>query len=625
MAQTSQELVFKLIADNTQLKRELAATERSGQKTAKSLEKSFSGFRRQLGGLVPAITVGSFAALGKSALDLGASIEDASKSTGFAIEKLQELRFAGQDAAGLGSSQVDSALQTFSSRIGQAAAGTGELKKELERYNIELLDSHGNTRTSESLLRDYADAIKGAANPQEQLRLTLQGFGKGAGAFVSVLKQGSAGLDEFGVHARDVGDVLDDKTVKSLAATNTAVEQLGSTLKKFIASKFGEALQESGLAPQTDADRLNLEGIGIQLNREKVKRTYDEIFEKRRQLESLRKSGSNGGFFGPSQQELTIEIAKLKVKANEYVAEIENAQGRIRAIAQRNAPRGASGPLPFNDELEKAAAKDREELQKFKETIREKVAEEERATAATIELAGLELDAQRRLREALAISEEAYLSTAQAIAAENAVRQAGLDLKSSEGQELYGLVAAKEAEVDAIKKLQKDSKESLTDIEKVGKRVSSTLSSEFADFAVGAELDFRRLAQSIASMFIESQLSQIFSGLGKSIFGGASLFGFAAGGRPTKPSIVGENGPEMFVPDVAGQIVPLKSASMGGGEVNVTVINNSGEAVKTSSQQTGPSRRDLQIMIGEAVNQNIRSGVHDGAFGKRFGSRPIGV
>jgi hypothetical protein len=33
-------------------------------------------------------------------------------------------------------------------------------------------------------------------------------------------------------------------------------------------------------------------------------------------------------------------------------------------------------------------------------------------------------------------------------------------------------------------------------------------------------------------------------------------FGFAGGGRPTGPSIVGENGPEWFVPYVAGTILP---------------------------------------------------------------------
>ena len=47
------------------------------------------------------------------------------------------------------------------------------------------------------------------------------------------------------------------------------------------------------------------------------------------------------------------------------------------------------------------------------------------------------------------------------------------------------------------------------------------------------------------------------------------LPGFASGGRPTGPSWVGENGPELFIPDAPGTIVPANR--IGGGGPNVTV------------------------------------------------------
>ena len=55
---------------------------------------------------------------------------------------------------------------------------------------------------------------------------------------------------------------------------------------------------------------------------------------------------------------------------------------------------------------------------------------------------------------------------------------------------------------------------------------------------------------------------------GTGLFG---LLGFANGGRPPvgRPSIVGERGPELFVPDRAGTIVP--NGAMGGANVTVNV------------------------------------------------------
>lgn len=59
------------------------------------------------------------------------------------------------------------------------------------------------------------------------------------------------------------------------------------------------------------------------------------------------------------------------------------------------------------------------------------------------------------------------------------------------------------------------------------------------------------------------------------MFGGTGFLGlFANGGRPGvgKPSIVGENGPELFVPDQSGTVLP--NSRMGGSTVNITITGN---------------------------------------------------
>lgn len=70
-------------------------------------------------------------------------------------------------------------------------------------------------------------------------------------------------------------------------------------------------------------------------------------------------------------------------------------------------------------------------------------------------------------------------------------------------------------------------------------------------------------------------------------FGGGHFAGFADGGRPPvgRPSIVGERGPELFVPGASGTIIP--NHAMGGvnvGTINITV-ENTGEQLNPAAQK----------------------------------------
>ena len=85
------------------------------------------------------------------------------------------------------------------------------------------------------------------------------------------------------------------------------------------------------------------------------------------------------------------------------------------------------------------------------------------------------------------------------------------------------------------------------------------------NFVKTGKLDFSSLADSVISDMIRIQIQQRITGplsaaLGSGdLFGGlSSLLGFANGGQPPVgvPSLVGERGPELFVPSVPGTIVP---------------------------------------------------------------------
>lgn len=94
---------------------------------------------------------------------------------------------------------------------------------------------------------------------------------------------------------------------------------------------------------------------------------------------------------------------------------------------------------------------------------------------------------------------------------------------------------------------------------------------KFGDFA-------RSIIQDLLKIELKAQATALFKsaagGLGGLLSGLGSLFGgfFADGGNPPvgKPSIVGERGPELFVPRTAGTVIP--NGAMGGG--GQQVVNN---------------------------------------------------
>jgi hypothetical protein len=80
---------------------------------------------------------------------------------------------------------------------------------------------------------------------------------------------------------------------------------------------------------------------------------------------------------------------------------------------------------------------------------------------------------------------------------------------------------------------------------------------------MGIKTDFKSLARSILSDLIRMQVQRSIT---QPLF---NIMGFASGGRPPvgRPSIVGERGAELFVPDTAGTIIPNHQLNTSTGEV----------------------------------------------------------
>ena len=162
----------------------------------------------------------------------------------------------------------------------------------------------------------------------------------------------------------------------------------------------------------------------------------------------------------------------------------------------------------------------------------------------------------------------------------------------------------------SMKEFIRDMPTAMEDGQRAFEFVVSNMDNALRNFVRTGKISFNDLAQSIVQDLIYIQLRAQAMSFTKALFGGGgglagffgsllggsggassaggaedliAAFGFADGGSPPvgRASIVGERGPELFVPRTAGTIIPNNQLGNMGGTTNVT--NNYIQAIDTKS------------------------------------------
>ena len=139
------------------------------------------------------------------------------------------------------------------------------------------------------------------------------------------------------------------------------------------------------------------------------------------------------------------------------------------------------------------------------------------------------------------------------------------------------------------------------------KEIGDTIGSQISDALVGAINGTKSLGEAakgiindLANSLLRLGINTLLKSTGFGIF--SNLPGFANGGRPPvgRPSIVGERGPELFVPTTAGTIIP--NSQMAGTTNNIVVnVDASGSNVE-GNENAG---KELGRLIAAAVQSEL--------------------
>jgi hypothetical protein len=217
-------------------------------------------------------------------------------------------------------------------------------------------------------------------------------------------------------------------------------------------------------------------------------------------------------------------------------------------------------------------------------------------------------------------------------------------------QVLAGQVASTNPEmIDKAKQFTAELQKLNTGFKTISTSVRGALTNDVGSFFEGiisgsesASQAFKRFAQSLladlAKIIVKMYITTLLSKLLGSVFGGLSggggtsigssvgnnngSFGFglgsnipqfAAGGAvaPNMPIIVGEKGPELYVPHSSGKIVP--NGALGGGNVQVNVINQSGQPMDAQEQSRHYDASAEQFVVNVVLKNVHQNGVLRGA------------
>ena len=214
-------------------------------------------------------------------------------------------------------------------------------------------------------------------------------------------------------------------------------------------------------------------------------------------------------------------------------------------------------------------------------------------------------------------------------------KEVELDIKMLEGrnktlesdklinEKLQERVGIQKKSTDEIKKQQTETDKLKEKMTAVGEEIEGSIKNNLRDAITGAKSFGEAMSgvlNRIRDKIIDAQLDRLIGGFGEAFGKGASggekkglggflggILGglFADGGRPPvgKASIVGERGPELFVPKVAGTIVP--NDAMGGGDSVVNNITVSVDATGSAVSGSSADGNELGQQIAAAIQSEL--------------------
>lgn len=521
---------------------------------------------------------------------IGQSIDSLAKTAariGFTANELQSLRYAAQ-LSGASTQELDKGMQRFARTISEANVGLTTAQRAFDTLGISVKDQDGNLKGINQLLEEVLQNFNNIESPAERVRVAFELFGRSGEKLTNMLMAGSDGVDQM-------RQKFEDLTIELTERQTAAVQQANDNL-----SALGTAL--SSLTQQISAEVLPVLVDGL-VNA--VSLVSDKISE-------------GLAFWAKLGEALGLNTRSLQ-SAADYTKTLSNSFFTLKDAVEES----GTGLLIW---YEKAEANVVPTIEKTTEQV-------DRLSESYIRLND-ELTGGMLIGEfPLALREVS--DEMERIIEENDRLIAGAGLLGAEVPPQY------QAAKTALQEYGDAARDTFSSLQDIG--VSALQNMEDALLGVvngttSAKDAFKSMALSIIDDLIRMQIRQSITGPLSGLLGSAmsGLFGgFGGGGSSSAgllvgapgravggsvsrntPYMVGEKGPELFVPGASGTIVRNENLqAQGGGQ---TTIVNQTIQIETGVSQT--VRAEIMSLLPQIKEQTKAAVLDSRRRGGQFAS-----
>ena len=524
---------------------------------AKDKVEGFSaGAKLSLGAVAVAFTASA-----REAINFADKINDVAKANEMSVQSVLRMSQALSTNGG-NADDAGKLMASFANKIDEAAQGSSKAQKAFLSIGVSLKDLR--TLAPQELFEKTIKSLAGVEDTAKRNALAMDMFGR---AIRGVDIKGMA--DEFEKTKNQFAG--SDEIFKSIGNSVDRLDRFFMQLKITLANNLGPAFEYVTIAMENW--------------QKKSKETVDRFAEIRKEAgwwAAWKDKEGFGKYVAPSQREFGSVQGATIPGIMSGIGGIAAPKKDVRAVELYELKKA---------ELKRLAeiAKHQDEFYKKELQISQSKRERNQKEAEFVFLSENEKKLQLDLfdieqkRKLILVEKKMTKKQADDFA----------EAEKARAQEDYQIAQSQRTFEFGWKKAFASYTDSATNATKMGEQafvsVTQTLESALDKFVETGKLSFSDLARSIISDLIKIQLkaqaTSIFSkldigGLFGSIFGkgggspafGSTAFwgGKAGGGEINGPSMVGENGPEMFIPKSAGTIIPNHSiGSMMGSQPQV--------------------------------------------------------
>ena len=547
------------------------------QRSLGALKKSLFNVKALIGAAFGALAVRALSRFVTKAVDAADSIAKTSRAIGITSDKLQELRFAA-DISGISMTTLDSAMLGFSKRVGEARAGTGTLFTILNKTDQALLanvQSAGSVDEAFDLITQAANAM---GNEMDKSALLSAAFGRTAGtAFKNLVPD----IERLSARARELGLVIDASLLLKAEDTKDKLTELGAVLNvKFMnfvlqnarvidqladalmnaATAAGEWLADMGPSETANIDSLDRRIVALN---NKLKELNETIL-----FGQVAITGT-GGIFGLAGGDVHLFGSHIEDMKREITAELERLE-LMRALRAEEAERNKTLHVEINKGIYEQA----------------KLVGELNLVLTETPLLN------RKWSEAMA------QATREAEAQEAAIRDLSQTIETTLIDSLADLTTSFKDWRDVARAALRDVIRSM--LQFISVQASMGAGGAAAGGGIGS-LIFKGLGQLFTpTPTVDFPQPSAFRQIGGPVGAGQA-------------ALVGERGPEVFVPRASGTVVP--NHALGGGViVNQTINLSTGLQATVRAEVMGMLPQIAATTKSAVLSARVRGGAFASAF-----------